>query len=290
MEKLSEKYNAPKEEIAKVVSELEKYAKLTKEIEEVEKKIREEGGDGSYLADLIEKEKKLKKTFEKSRSNLVKQMFKDFQDENSEIKKQIELNEELSDTVDKVGKAQNKLNDAIDEGTKRYEKFKKSGLFDIVSGLWGAVKDLAKASFDKYKEVDQAGHDFGRQMGMTTKDLNKHTSSLFENYRGLAYNLGMEFKEMYKFQTNYADVTQKATMLSMEQVGAMASLTRNTSEEAVSVASKNLDVFSTSADATIEYLAKNLKDYHSSVIPIDEPATGDYRFKCMLNKDKLQGK
>ena len=42
--------------------------------------------------------------------------------------------------------------------------------------------------------------------------------------------------------------------------------------------------------ATIEYLAKNLKDYHSSVIPIDEPATGDYRFKCMLNKDKLQGK
>ena len=43
-------------------------------------------------------------------------------------------------------------------------------------------------------------------------------------------------------------------------------------------------------NATIEYLAKNLKDYHSSVIPIDEPATGDYRFKCMLNKDKLQRK
>ena len=41
---------------------------------------------------------------------------------------------------------------------------------------------------------------------------------------------------------------------------------------------------------TIEYLAKNLKDYHSSTIPIDEPATGDYRFKCMINRDKMRDK
>lgn len=41
-------------------------------------------------------------------------------------------------------------------------------------------------------------------------------------------------------------------------------------------------------NATIEYLVKNLKDYNSSTIPIDEPATGDYCFKCMINRVNSQ--
>lgn len=251
MEKLSEKYKAPKEEIAEILGKLEEYDKLDKEI----KKRQAKGDNGAYTRDLETRLNGIKQSLE-TKSNLSKEIFDDYQNNDSKIKKQIKLNEELADTVDEVGRAQGRVNDAVEEGTKRYEKFKKNGLVDIVSGLWGAVKNLATASWDKYKEVDQAGRDFGRQMGMSTSDLEKHTSSLFDNYKDMAAKLGMEFKEMYKFQTNYAEVTEKSTMLSMDQVGAMASLTRSTGEEAVSVASKNLDVFTTSADATIDYLGK----------------------------------
>ena len=251
MDKLSKKYKAPKEEIAEILGKLEEYDKLDKEI----KKRQAKGDNGAYTQDLIEKQNKFNQNLQ-NQSHLFQEMFSDYQNNDSKIKKQIKLNEELAETVDEVGKAQGRVNKEIEEGSKRYEKFKKNGLSDIVSGLWGAVKNLATASWDKYKEVDQAGRDFGRQMGMSTSDLKKHTSSLFDNYKDMAAKLGMEFKEMYKFQTNYAEATEKATMLSMDQVGAMASVTRNVGEEAVSVASKNLDVFTTSADATIDYLGK----------------------------------
>jgi hypothetical protein len=49
---------------------------------------------------------------------------------------------------------------------------------------------------------------------------------------------------------------EKSVLLTTTQVTSMAALTRNTGEQAISVASKNLDVFATSADATVEYLAK----------------------------------
>jgi hypothetical protein len=251
MDKLSKKYKAPKEEIAEIIGKLEEYDKLDKEI----KKRQAKGDNGAYTKDLIDKQDKFIQNLQ-NQSNLFQEMFSDYQNNDSKIKKQIKLNGELAETVDEVGKAQGRVNKEIEEGSRRYEKFKKNGLSDIVSGLWGAVKNLAIASWDKYKEVDQAGRDFGRQMGMSTSDLEKHTTSLFNNYKDMASKLGMEFKEMYKFQTSYAEVTEKATMLSMDQVGAMASVTRNVGEEAVSVASKNLDVFTTSADATIDYLGK----------------------------------
>jgi hypothetical protein len=167
----------------------------------------------------------------------------------TKLKEQRELTEDINDT-------QNKLNRSIEEGKEKYENLKRSGLVDFLGGLKDAIFGLAKGAMDKYKEIDQAGRDFGRNMGMSADELDRHTRNLIRKNGDLAKKLGMEFKDMYKFQIGYADATQKAAMLTTTQVGTMAALTRNTGEEAVNVASKNLDVFASSADATIEYLAK----------------------------------
>lgn len=37
-------------------------------------------------------------------------------------------------------------------------------------------------------------------------------------------------------------------------------------------------------DATLDYLAKNLRTQDSCKIPLDIPKNGDYHFKCMMKK------
>lgn len=246
VDKLSKRYSAPKERISEIMKELKAYHELNEKIKNT--------SDGAYKNELIALQQIKEAQLE--RRALSKEILEDYKKGDTEIKGVCDKMVELSDSIDKAKEAQDKFNDSLEENIKKWDRWKKSGIAKIINGVKDAVFSLGKVGYEKFKEVDQAGHDFGRNMGMSTAELNKHTSSLFKNYSGLAFKLGMEFKDMYKFQTGYAESTQKAVMLTTDQVGTMAALSRNTGEEAVSVASKNLDVFATSADATIEYLAK----------------------------------
>jgi hypothetical protein len=255
MSKLSEEYEAPKEKIAEVIEKIMEMKKLQEEVEDLKSKGAE--NDEKKIIHLCDVEDRIKKiNQELQKTGLGKSLLKDYENGTDNLKEVLETQKEVKETTESVAKAQKRVTEEIEKGGERLKRWKKSGLGDFFSGLWDGVKQLATAAWDKMYEVDQAGRDFGRNMGMTTEQLNSHTASLYDNYSNLAGKLGMEFKDMYKFQVQYSEVTEKATMLSMDQVGAMASVTRNVGEEAVSVASKNLDVFATSADATIEYLAK----------------------------------
>ena len=255
MSKLSEEYAAPKEKIAEVIEKIMEMKKLQEEVEDLKSKGAE--NDEKKIIQLCDVEDRIKKiNKELQQTGLGKSLLDDYKNGTDNLKEVLETQKDVKETTESVAKSQKRVTDEIEKGGERLKRWKKSGLGDFFSGLWDGVKQLATAAWDKMYEVDQAGRDFGRNMGMSTSELDKHTDSLYNNYSNLAGKLGMEFKDMYKFQVQYAEVTEKATMLSMDQVGAMASVTRNVGEEAVSVASKNLDVFATSADATIEYLAK----------------------------------
>ena len=163
----------------------------------------------------------------------------------------LESQKDITEEVEKTAKAHGKVRDKLKGQKKDMTTLKNFGKEALNFGL-----GIAKSGVDKWLEVDQATHDFGRQMGMNAEQMEAHGAHAMQTYGEMARKLGMEFKDLYKFQTMYADVTEKSVLLTTEQVTSMAAISKNTGEEAVSVASKNLDTFATSADATIEYLAK----------------------------------
>ena len=163
----------------------------------------------------------------------------------------LEAQKDITEETEKTAKARGKNKERI-----KREKEDMAALTGFMRETWNFILGIGKSGADKWLEVDQATHDFGRQMGMNAEQMEAHGAHAMQTYGDMARKLGMEFKDLYKFQTMYADVTEKSVLLSTEQVTSMAAVSKNTGEEAVSVASKNLDTFATSADATIEYLAK----------------------------------
>ena len=257
MDEMSSKYNISKEKVAEVIPLLEQRAQLEKQIADM----GDINADGRS-ADDIEQWFELSEALREVNQNIdklgvgAKKMRKDFDDGDGNVKKLVKNTKDLENVTKNVTTAQSQYNKSMQTAIDKSNNFKKSGWFALLSTGWNILKKIGKGGFDKWREVDQAGRDFGRTMGMTTDQLKDHVSGILDNYGGMARKLGMEFKEMYKFQTGYAEATEKAVILTHEQVTSMAGLSRNTGEQAISVASKNLDVFATSADATIEYLTK----------------------------------
>ena len=247
VDNLSKHYGVSNDEMKKALTSLEKYRSLQKQLATAPAGNMFSG----YTNNLEQQIKALEKN-----QTIVGILVNEYKNHNTELDEYVTLSEEANETTKELNEAQEKYNDALEKNIKSWEKFKNGNFVKFLGALKDGIVSLGKVGYEKFKEVDQAGHDFGRNMGMSTDELKKHTSSLYKTYGGLAKKLGMEFKDMYKFQISYADATQKAAMLTSNQVGTMAALSRNTGEEAVSVASKNLDVFASSADATIEYLAK----------------------------------
>lgn len=255
MDDISNKYYISKDELAEVIQLLEKRAEIQERINNL--------GDPNLLtseqvhewnqlsAALIKVEKSMNKYGE-----AAKRIKNDFDGGDDKLKKLVKNTKQLKQTTDKVKNAQDDYNKSMDEAIQKADKFKKSGWFAILSSGLSILKNIGRAGIDKYTEVDQTTRDFGRQMGFTAKQLEKHTSGIYDSYGSMAAKLGMDFKEMYKFQVGYADATEKSVILTSEQVGTIAGLARTTGEEALSTASKNLDIFATSADSTIEYMAK----------------------------------
>lgn len=255
MENLANRYGASKEEIAQLMPQIQEYKRLQEEIAAL--------GDINTLsddqilkwADLDDKLKEVESSMSKQ-GYWTQRVKNDLESNNIHLTRHIQLQDSLEDKIEDVNEAQGKFNSNIEEGAAAAEKFKKSGWFSILSAGWDLIKNVAKKGTDKWLEVDQASRDFGRQMGLSAEQMEKHASGIYDNYGSMAKKLGMEFKEMYKFQIGYADATEKAVMLTHEQVGTLAGLSRTTGEQAINTASKNLDVFATSADATVEYMAK----------------------------------
>lgn len=260
LDQLSAKYSTPKEEIAKVIPLLREWVKIHEEVESLEEKRRSQGGilseeEEARLNDCQSLIEKRTRVIEKM-GHSAKKILKDYKESGEDIKNHIKYIEKLDDAIADSTDAQERYSNSVEIGSARGNKWSLFG--NVFSSLWNTGKQIAKAGAKKWLEVDQSAHDFGRNMGMSARDINAHTASLFQNYGSLAKQLGMEFKDIYKFQTGYTEATERAVILTKEQVGTMAALSRNTGDEAISVASKNLDVFTTSANAAIDYLAKGV--------------------------------
>lgn len=251
---LSETYGAPKDKIIEINNLLIKLYNVEKEINELSGVTQTTDNKFAYKEDLQREKDIIKKRIE--RTNLGEKMLNDSKTDAKSFEKRVELQESLTEKTKNSDKAQNQLNKKIEKNQEKRKQVKEKvgGFLDVLKPIFG----LVTKGWDKFTEVDQATRDFGRAMGMSTKELDAHSRSASGVYSKLASQLGMEFKDMYKFQVGYAEATEKSVMLSQNQIGALAGLSRNTGEQAINTASKNLDVFSSSADATIDYLARGV--------------------------------
>ena len=254
VENLKNQYGASEKDISSYLEKIYKYEEVQKRINKLKEDQIKNGADYSAVIEDLEKtSKKLNQNLQKG-GKLTETLFNDYQA--GKLKDAVEAYEKVAKGAEECKNKQEELNKSIEKGVEKYQNFKRSGLSDFLGGLKDAIFSLAKGAIDKYQEIDQAGRDFGRNMGMSADELDRHTRHLIKNNGDLALKLGMEFKDMYKFQVGYAEATQKAVIMTTNQVGTIAALSRNTGEEAINVASANLDIFASSADATIEYLAK----------------------------------
>lgn len=255
VEKLANNYNLTKEQTAEVLSLLQQQM-------EIEEKINSLGDVNTLSDDEVSKWLDYDDALKKVKSDIAKfgyqaqQMAKDLETNQEPLNEFKRTQDDLHDSTSKLIKVQKEYNESLGGAVKKAEDFKKSAIFQVLSTGWNILTNIFAKGKDKWLEIDQAGRDFGRSIGMSSQQLDKHVSSIYDNYGSMAAKLGMEFKEIYKFQTGYSEATEKAVILTNEQVTTMASMSRNVGEQAISTASKNLDVFATSADATIEYLGK----------------------------------
>ncbi len=256
MSAMANYYSVSKEEIAQIIPLLEKRAKIQEQINNLGDPNLLSGKDADEWIQLSDNLLDIEDAINKC-GIAAQRMKNDYDNLNDNgIREIVTTTRNLKQTTDDVKNAQDNYNKSMDKAIQKADDFKKSGWFAILSSGLSILKNIGRAGIDKYTEVDQTTRDFGRQMGLTAKQLEKHTSGIYNSYGSMAAKLGMDFKEMYKFQVGYADATEKSVILTSEQVGTIAGLARTTGEEALSTASRNLDIFATSADSTIEYMAK----------------------------------
>lgn len=250
---LSEQYGAPKDKIIEINNLLIERYNIEKELNSLSG-VTENDDKYGYKKDL-EHEKTINKA-KIERTNLGKKMLEDSKTDAKSLEKRVELQESLTEKTKNSDKAHNQLNKKIEKNQEKRKQVKEKvgGFLDVLKPIFG----LLSKGWDKFTEVDQATRDFGRTMGMSSTELDAYSRNASGVYAELAKQLGMEFKDMYKFQVGYAEATEKSVLLSQNQIGALAGLSRNTGEQAINTASKNLDVFASSADATIDYLARGV--------------------------------
>lgn len=129
----------------------------------------------------------------------------------------------------------------------------------ILESFWNVAKKVFLEGFEKWREIDQMTRDFGRRLGMNHKQLDDFRGHTLDSYGKIANTLGMTSKDIFKFQEQFSENTQKAIMLTEDQLTSIAGLSRYVGGEAISLAEQNLDVLTgANADATVDYLAKGM--------------------------------
>jgi hypothetical protein len=244
IEELANAYSVSQEEICRNIDLLEQQKKIQKEINEVTKNY-----DADKLKELIQLEKELAQSIKDS---AIAQNIASKQQQNQVITLRNAIKNDAEEIKDNKNEGQNEPpKNNNDEGEKSQISF---------NNIWGSLFNVflsgLKMSYDKLSEVDQAARDFGRNIGMSNAEMNAHRTAMLNNWDTMAATLGMEFKEMYKFQVGYSEATERATVLTDKQVGSIASLSRTVGETAINVATQNLDTIAASADNVVEYLAK----------------------------------
>lgn len=232
VEQMSSDLNISKENVISLKNEMEKMEEIQSEINQNVEKF-----DYSPIAEDI---KEITDNAER---------WSDSQDELRSLNRDIiRQNQDIVDLGEKENDNKRKRNEQDEEHLNNLKSLKEE--------FKGIVKNLALVGLNKFKEVDQLTRDFGRHMGLSAHQMNEYRTNVIRNWRMMASQLGVDVKELIKFQEGYADATNKSVQLSNKQVGSLYALSKNTGDGAIQVAQQNLDVFASSADATIEYLAK----------------------------------
>ena len=196
-----------------------------------------------------------KKTIEETKLRPLKGVFTDAELD-GEISNREELNkltEEQLNLLDKVSLKQEEINELTVEHTKNVGAFT-----EMAKAAGNAMIVIAKAGFEKWKEIDEKVFSVGRQIGLSSNQLRNYQQNVLNNYDELASRLGMSFEELFKFQESYSKNTGRAIMLTNEQVESLGTMSKLVGDVATNDMVKNMDDFGASTQTATSYLALNM--------------------------------
>ena len=178
----------------------------------------------------------------------------------SDIEEQIQNQEKLNKLYEEANKLQGesaKLGEEISELTAEHTK-NVSTFVNVAKAAGNAIVAVAKAGFEKWKEIDEKVYSTGRQIGLSSNQLRGYQENVLKNYDGLASRLGMTFEELFKFQEQYTKNTGRAIILSNEQVETLGTMSKLVGEVATNEMVKNMDDFGASTQTATDYLTLNM--------------------------------
>lgn len=178
----------------------------------------------------------------------------------SELDGEIQNRKDLNDLTNEQIKLLNKVSlkqEEINELTQEHTK--NVGAFTAMAKQAGeAIIAVAKAGFEKWKEIDEKVFSVGRQIGLSSNQLKGYQQNVLNNYDELASKLGMSFEELFKFQESYTKNTGRAIVLTNEQVMSLGTMSKLVGDVATNDMVKNMDDFGASTQTATSYLALNM--------------------------------
>nr|MBP3680741.1 hypothetical protein [Clostridia bacterium] len=260
---------ATKDDLNKAVEAKEKIDKIQEEKNVLEKQLKEnEDKLNKIPKGSNDKEKKRLENENKTLNNRISQLNKSEallnplkgEFTNDELDKEIEnrkelnkLTEEQSILLDNLANQQGNINELTQEHTKNV------GTFTAMAKQAGeAIIAVAKAGFEKWKEIDEKVFSVGRQIGLSSNQLKGYQQNVLNNYDELASKLGMSFEELFKFQESYTKNTGRAIVLTNEQVMSLGTMSKLVGDVATNDMVKNMDDFGASTQTATSYLALNM--------------------------------
>lgn len=108
----------------------------------------------------------------------------------------------------------------------------------------------------RWSDMQDQVYKSGRAMGYTGDKLQDYFDAQLENAQQLAHELGMSDKELLKIQDSYSNATNRAKVLTTEQLRFSSAMSKLVGEATVSTMTENMSKFGASSQTAMARLAK----------------------------------
>lgn len=108
----------------------------------------------------------------------------------------------------------------------------------------------------RWSDMQDQAYKSGRALGYTGDKLQDYFDAQLENAQQLAHELGMSDKELLKIQDSYSNATNRAKVLTTEQLRFSSAMSKLVGEATVSTMTENMSKFGASSQTAMARLAK----------------------------------
>ena len=246
-----------KDEIIKIADKVDDIVYNYDDLEKSSKKLIENNKklstESEKLVDSTEEYKKLLSSIESCSEdiNVVNKKINDTQEEKIKLLTQErDLQGQSLESVKEQTKEGEKIKTTKTSENKEIEKT--NLLYNITLGALKTIGKVAKDSYDTWVKYNQQTFTFGRQMGMSFKDVQGYQTALMQQTRRLAFNYGLAQDALIKFQTQYAQTTKRNIQLTQDEHEVASAMIKLMGEEGTNALINTMDEMGGSMNTAFE--------------------------------------